>query len=228
MLRNSTGLVVASLFATLAFTNACAGDPTKGPESAASPVDQEPATWPDATPPPTVQPTTPPAPSASVAASPPEITASAKPLLSDPQVLDVVHTANTGEIEQAKLAKTKTKDPRVKKLASMMLKDHSDADRKDLALAKKFDGSGPNATSQSLKHDAESATTTLESESGTDFDKGYVDTQVKEHQAVLDLIDQQLLPNAVDTDVKTFVTAVREKVALHLKHAKDLQTQLTQ
>ena len=35
-------------------------------------------------------------------------------------------------------------------------------------------------------------------ESGAGFDKSYVDTQVKEHQAVLDMIDQKLLPNAQD------------------------------
>jgi putative membrane protein len=107
-----------------------------------------------------------------------------------------------------------------------MIKDHSEADHKAMALAKKLNGPTPSATSTSLESDAQNNTTTLASESGADFDKGYVDTQVKEHQAVLDLIDQQLLPNTKDANVKTFVTGVRAKVAMHLQHAKDLQAAL--
>jgi len=57
--------------------------------------------------------------------------------------------------------------------------------------------------------------------------RGYVDTQVKEHQAVLDLIDQHLLPNAKEAAVKTFITSVRAKVAMHLEHAQSLQRVLT-
>jgi putative membrane protein len=150
----------------------------------------------------------------------------AQPLLSDEQILQIVHTANEGEIAQAKLAKGKAQDARVKKLAAMMIQDHSAADHKTMALAKKLNGPTPSATGASLENDAQSNTTTLESESGADFDKGYVDTQVKEHQAVLDLIDQQLLPDAKDADVKTFVTGVRAKVAKHLHHAQELQAAL--
>jgi putative membrane protein len=74
--------------------------------------------------------------------------------------------------------------------------------------------------------DAHGATATLKSESGADFDKGYVDTQVKEHQAVLDLIDQKPGPNAKNADVRAFLVEVRTKVATHLEHAQDLQTAL--
>jgi hypothetical protein len=41
--------------------------------------------------------------------------------------------------------------------------------------------------------------------------------------APVDLIYQQLLPNAKDANVTTFVAGVRAKVAMHLQHAKDLQ-----
>jgi putative membrane protein len=144
--------------------------------------------------------------------------------LIDPQILQVVHTANLGEIEQAKLAQLKAKDVRVKKLAATMAKDHADADGKALALAK---GEGlslaPSSTNTSLESDAGSATSTLKSQSGADFDKGYVDTQVKEHQAVLDMIDQKLIPNAKSAGVKAFLAEVRPKIAMHLQHAQDLQ-----
>jgi len=49
---------------------------------------------------------------------------------------------------------------------------------------------------------------------------------VKEHQAVLDMIDQKLLPNAQDAEVKMFLTEVRGKVAMHLQHAQALQSKM--
>ena len=149
------------------------------------------------------------------------------PALSDDQILQVIHTTNGGEIEQAKLAQSKAKDARVKKFAAMMVKEHTEADGKDMKVAKEASLKlSPSSTSSSLASDADGATTTLKSESGADFDKGYVDTQVKEHQAVLDMIDQKLGPNAKNADVKAFLVEVRTKVATHLEHAQDLQTAL--
>jgi putative membrane protein len=147
----------------------------------------------------------------------------AEPLLSDEQILQILHTANQGEVAQAKVAKAKAQDARVRRLAAMMIQDHSDADHKAMALAKKLNGPTPSATGTSLESDAQNNTTTLESKMGADFDEGYVDTQVKEHRAVLDIIDRQLLPNAKDADVKAFVTGVRAKVVMHLHHAQELQ-----
>jgi putative membrane protein len=175
-------------------------------------------------------------PNSGVPASAPEVgvalDASAAPAdaptpLSDAQILQVVHTANLGEIDQAKLAPSKAKDVRVKKLAAMMLKNHADADGKALALAK---GEGlnlaPSSTNTSLESDAGSATSTLKSQSGAEFDKGYIDTQVKEHQAVLDMIDQKLITNAKSAGVKAFLAEARPTIAMHLRHAQDLQTMM--
>jgi putative membrane protein len=146
-------------------------------------------------------------------------------VLTDEQVLEVTHTANQGEIEQAKLAQSKSKDARVKKLAAMMLKEHSAADTKALAIGRKANLTlQPSSTSTSLETDAQSATSALIAQTGIDFDKGYVDTQVKEHQAVLDMIDQKLIPNAKSADVKAFLADVRSAVAMHLQQATELQT----
>jgi putative membrane protein len=145
--------------------------------------------------------------------------------LTDEQIIEVTHTANRGEIEQAKLAQTKAKDGRVKKFAAMMLKDHTDADVKGMKLAK-MDSLIPaeSPTSDSLKNDAEGNTASLKTETGADFDKAYVDVQVKEHQAVLDMIDEKLSPNAKNADLKAYLADVHTAVATHLQHAKDLQS----
>jgi putative membrane protein len=147
--------------------------------------------------------------------------------LTDAEILQITHTANQGEIAQANLAEQKSKNPRVKKLAAMMLKDHTAADAKGMMIAKKDNLTpAPSAISSSLESDARNATMMLRAENGTAFDKDYVDTQVKEHQALLDSLDQKLLPNAQDADVKAFLTDVRATVAMHLQHAQNLQNKL--
>lgn len=158
-------------------------------------------------------------------AQPPSSASDVPTPLTDAEILQVTHTANEGEIAQAQLAQRRSKDPRVQKLAAMMVKDHSAADAKGMTVAKRESlVPTPSATSTSLERDANSATVMLRSQNGADFDKSYVDTQVKEHQAVLDMIDQKLLPNAQDAEVKIFLTEVRGKVAMHLQHAQDLQS----
>jgi putative membrane protein len=214
------GLSVVSILATLGC--GAADQPPKTPDTAS--MSTPPTSGPDSSP---MSPPATPSAAAPAAATPSDKAPAAEPLLSDEQILEIVHTANQGEIAQAKLAKGRTQDARVKRLAAMMIEDHSVADHKAMALSKKLNGPTPSATRSSLESDAQNNTTILESKTGAEFDKGYVDTQVKEHQAVLDVIDQQLLPNAKDADVKTFVTGVRAKVAMHLHHAQELQAAIT-
>lgn len=155
--------------------------------------------------------------------------AESQPTLSDDQILGVTHTANAGEIEQGRLAMTKAHDARVKALAADMVKDHSAAQSQGASLATKAGlKPSPSPASDQLQSEAEGATRSLKSETGSDFDKSYVDTQVREHQAVLDVIDQKLLPNAKGADLKAYLQEVRTTVARHLDHAKGLQQELQQ
>ena len=145
--------------------------------------------------------------------------------LSDEQILQVLMTADQAEIEQARLAQTKAKDPRVKKLAAMMIKDHTAAEGRGNMAAKRASLTPtPSPTSISLETDARGLTSTLKSEAGTDFDTGYVDAQVKEHETVLDLIDQKLLPSVQSSEVKALLAEVRPKIMMHLEHARALET----
>ncbi len=147
--------------------------------------------------------------------------------MTDGQILEVTHTANAGEIEQAKIALSRTTDARVRSFAQMMVRDHSQADKKGMVVAKK---AGVERTtspaSQSLETDTDGATGTLKTDSRTDFDKDYVATQIREHQSVLDAIDKTLLTDATSPDVKAYLSEVRAAVAAHLQHAQDLQSEL--
>jgi putative membrane protein len=147
--------------------------------------------------------------------------------LTDGQILQITHTANIGEIDQARLALSRSKDARVRSLAQMMVQDHSQADKKGMVLAKKENlERAPSAASESLESDTQSTTGTLKANPAADFDKSYVDAQIREHQAVLDTIDQKLVVNATNPDLKAYLTEIRAAVASHLKHAQDVQSEL--
>ncbi|HEY8042388.1 MAG TPA: DUF4142 domain-containing protein [Polyangiaceae bacterium] len=193
------------------------GAPAGSPDALGGSMEGMPTTAGAAEPPP-------PAPAATADTAPP---ADVLAPLSDDQIMRVVHGANAGEIEQAKLAQSRAKDARVKRLAAMMVKDHTEADAKAMSVEKMVSLTpAPSPTSTALESDALTATRVLRSQTGAEFDRGYVDTQVKEHQAVLDTLDQKLIPAARNPEVKAYLAEVRSKVAMHLQHAQELQSAL--
>jgi putative membrane protein len=58
---------------------------------------------------------------------------------------------------------------------------------------------------------------------GAAFDKAYIDNEVSYHQAVLKALDDTLIPNAQNADLKSLLTSVRAVAATHLDHAQHLQ-----
>lgn len=149
------------------------------------------------------------------------------PALTDEQILQIVHVANLGEVEQAKRAQQKAKNAKVKTFAGMMVKDHTDADVKGADLAKKNKLTPSDSpVSTMLKTDSEKTVEQLNAQTGADFDRAYMDAQVKAHQTVLDTIDVKLLPNVKNAELKTMIQAVRPKIEAHLKEAQEIQKSL--
>ena len=198
---------------------ACGGDPPPPPEA---PVAPEP---PPATPAP--EPAPAPAPEPAPAASPAPAPPPAPPALTDEQIFAVTAAADTGEVDQAKLAQTKAKDAKVKKFAAMMVQHHGEAKKKNEALAKKLKITAAESdTSKALVAESQKLIESWKELKGPDFDKAYIDAQVKEHQTVLDTIDKQILPNAKNAELKAAVEAFRPKVEAHLKEATEIQKAL--
>jgi putative membrane protein len=140
--------------------------------------------------------------------------------LSDEQIAAITDAANTAEIEQAKLAESKSKDPGVKRFAAMMIMHHGAAKQKQAKLKLKPQES---ATSTALQTDAASTLEMLKSDKGKDFDKAYIAAQIDGHQKVLDTINDKLLPNVKSPDLKAYLDEIKPRVEQHLKEAKQLQ-----
>jgi putative membrane protein len=147
--------------------------------------------------------------------------------LSDPEVAHVAVTANSIDIDLAKLVQSRTHNREVKQFASTMITDHSAVNAQASALATKL-GVTPkdNAVSQSLLKGSSEARATIEPLKGPAFDKAYIDREVGYHQAVLDALDNLLIPTTENAELKKLLVDVRPAFAAHLEHAKKLQTTL--
>lgn len=62
---------------------------------------------------------------------------------------------------------------------------------------------------------------TLSEQSGTDFDRAYLSTQLEDHQNVLDLLDNKLIAQAQNPQLKAALDDTRKKVVQHILIAKD-------
>jgi putative membrane protein len=154
-------------------------------------------------------------------------TQQASPPLSQAQVAMIADLANTSEIEQGKLAQTKAKSPSVKKFAAMMVKHHSEAKTEQAKLFQSLKLT-PTQSAQAtqLKDSADKSLGSLRGADGSAFDAAYIESQIDAHQKVLDTIDQQLLPAAVDQQLIDGLKKMRATVESHLTEAKNVQAEL--
>lgn len=145
----------------------------------------------------------------------------------DAQIAHIVVTANQVDIDAGKLAQGKAKGKEVKDFGKQMVTDHSAVNKQAVALVTKLKVKPEdNATSQSLRKGGDENVKKLKTLKGDAFDKAYVDQEVAYHQAVLDAIDNVLIPNAKNAQLKALIVKVRPAIDGHLQHAKMMQAKL--
>lgn len=140
--------------------------------------------------------------------------------LSDEQIAAVTDIANTAEIEQAKLARTKSKNAEVQKFSAMMIAHHGEAKQKQAKLKIK---TADSPVSVKLLEDGNKTLTSLKEAKGADFDRRYFEAQVEGHQAVLDTLNKELLPNVKSPELKAYLEEIKPKVEQHLEAAHKAQ-----
>jgi putative membrane protein len=112
----------------------------------------------------------------------------------------------------------------VKDFARTMIRDHGAVNKKAVDLAQRLNVTPQdNDVSRQLQQGAGDARTNLQGKSGAEFDRAYIDREVQYHQAVLDALDQTLIPGAQNADLKALLQQVRPNVAAHLEQARRIQ-----
>ena len=145
----------------------------------------------------------------------------------DAQIEKIVVTSNNVEIDMSKLAKDHAQNKDVKKLAEHMISDHEKWNKEADSLAKKIKTAPEeSADSRAVEADGKRIMDRLSALQGNDFDKAYTEEGVKFHQGVLKAIDQKLLPNAKNGDLKKMLEKTRPKVQAHLDHENKVRSEM--
>lgn len=145
----------------------------------------------------------------------------------DPQIAAIVVTANQVDIDAGMLAKQKSHNKDVQDFAQRMITDHTGVNKSATDLVKKLHVTPEsNPTSDSLKQGGDTNLANLKQLDGHAFDKAYIDHEVAYHQAVLNAVDETLIPNAQNAELKALLVKVRPAFVAHLEHAKKLQASL--
>jgi putative membrane protein len=153
--------------------------------------------------------------------------AKTQPLASDAEVLSFAMAVNDGEVQMAEMAKKSADNADVKNFAGMMSTHHTQG------MAKVRDMQGKtkielkdNDLTQKVKNDASQNMAVLRDKKGKEFDRLYMDTQVRMHKEALDALDNRVIPAITNGQVKTGVSEMRRQVADHLAKAEQIQKKI--
>ena len=147
--------------------------------------------------------------------------------LNDGQLLQVLATVDSGEIQQARVALTKASSPQVRNFASDMIEQHTRAKQLGAALSSQHNlALRPSPISEKLDGKGTQTLGQLQSADSRSFDGVYMQAQVKQHDEVLKMLDDKLIPSASHAEVKQQLTEARNMVQQHLTHAKQLADDL--
>jgi putative membrane protein len=141
----------------------------------------------------------------------------------DANVVDVLTVANQGEVDYSQIGVDKATNPAVKQYAQQMVKDHAAMVDAVKSLATKLNlMPASNDKANDLKEESSKDINDLNSKTGKDFDKEFMDEQVDMHQETLDLLND-LDGRTTSADLKAAIAEAKPKVQAHLDQAKALK-----
>lgn len=159
------------------------------------------------------------------AAPAPEAAAPAAPAgPTDAEIAHIVVTANTIDAEMGQLAQTKAQSEAVRRFAQTMVTDHNAVNAQAQQLATQLNVTPvEHQVSRDLRQSADAARMRLDSLTGGEFDRAYIQREVEYHQAVLSALDNTLIPSAQNAQLKTLLEQTRPAIDAHLQEARRIQ-----
>jgi len=147
--------------------------------------------------------------------------------ITDANIAAIVVGANKIDISAGKIALQRSSNSEVRKFAQLMITDHNAVLDSAVKLVTKLGVTPVNndlvatLSKQSQEHEAK-----LRTLSGKAFDKAYIDHEVAYHEAVIDVIEKQLIPGATNQELKDTLVSVVPAFKAHLKHCQMIQSTL--
>jgi putative membrane protein len=147
--------------------------------------------------------------------------------LNDPTIVAIFDAANTWDIETGNLAAKKGSTKEVRDFGAMLARDHKMVRQQGRDLAKKLSVTPTPPKDFAMAKDHEAAVKKLESLSGKDFDKAFLQHEVDFHKAVIDAVTSTLLPALQNQEVKDLVTKVAPAFQAHEMAAQNLLNKIS-
>jgi len=142
--------------------------------------------------------------------------------LDDPTIVAIFDAANTWDIEASSIAEKKATTKEIRNLATMFVHDHSAVRQQGRDLAKKLNVTPTPPKDFALAATHAEAMQKLNSTSGKEFDRVYLENEVAYHKAVIDAIKGTLLPATQNAEVKDLETKVAPAFEAHMMAAQRL------
>jgi putative membrane protein len=147
---------------------------------------------------------------------------------SDAQIASIAVTANKIDIKYGEIAKEKSQNADVRNFAETMIRDHQGVIDQAVALVTRL-GVTPedNSTSKKLLSDAAKINRRLNAKNGAAFDKAYINNEVAYHKAVIGTVENALIPQSQNAELKGLLQSVLPVLKAHLQHAEMVQKKIS-
>ena len=140
----------------------------------------------------------------------------------DPTICAIFDAANTWDIETSDIAAKKGSTKEVRDLGAMFSRDHKAVRQQGRDLVKKLHVTPTPPMDFALATDHAQAMKQLEGTSGKAFDRAYLTHEVAYHKAVIDAINNSLVPATKNAELKDLEVKVGPAFQAHMLAAQRL------
>ena len=141
--------------------------------------------------------------------------------MNDLEFAHIAYTADNIDIRYAHLALALSDNPKIHEFANTMIRDHTAVNEAALGLLEKLGATAQdNAVSQSLNANAEEIIDGFVKRRGAEFDAAYAANELAYHQSVNDLVENTMIPNIDNAEVKALFVEGLEIFKAHETHAE--------
>ena len=143
---------------------------------------------------------------------------------SDGEILAIAQAANTAEIDAGRLAKAQARNPQVRQFAQQVVQDHEamNSDLAKLAYLELLES----GESRRIRQEAMAELDKLKSVQEGAFDMAYIEQQIRMHETVSSLMQDELLPNTRDARLKAALDKAAPKIRSHLQMARQIRSSM--
>jgi predicted outer membrane protein len=160
-------------------------------------------------------------PSESATQTPPAPAARPEGKLTDSEIVSIVESAGVSERQQARSALKRAQGERVRQLARLILTDRGQGQLERVEMMTML-VPVDNPTSALLRSNALRVGEGLASTSNADFDAAYVAALAGEERQFIELLGDELIPQAQNGDLRGVLEGLRTSTSSHLGMAQDI------